>query len=111
MGDTNLDIFGPRDDPFRDLNPFKRGDDLMGGSGYPRRAPAKYPPLDPAVAEPMKEGLLGKAVSGLHWVGSTLDKTFGGRAVRGVLGGKPEEALSIVPFSDTLGLTDPRRTR
>lgn len=30
-----------------------------------------------------------------------------GRAVRGLLGGRPHEALSAIPFSDTLGLTDP----
>jgi hypothetical protein len=108
MGDTTLDIFGAKDDPFRDLNPFKRSDTVFGGGGQSRRATAKYPPLAPEVADPLKEGLLDKAVSGLHWVGSTLDKTFGGRAVRGILGGKPAEALSIVPFSDTLGLTDPK---
>lgn len=34
-----------------------------------------------------------------------LDKP--GRAVRGVLGGRPHEGLAAVPFSDSLGLTDP----
>jgi hypothetical protein len=107
MGDTTFDIFGPQQDPFRELNPFKRSDPL-GGAGYSRRQAAKYPPLPDDQADPLKQGLLDRTVSGLHFVGSTLDKTFGGRAVRGVLGGKPQEALSIIPFSDTLGLTDPK---
>lgn len=40
----------------------------------------------------------------LEWLGDTLDKP--GRAVRGVLGGRPEEAAAILPFSDSLGITD-----
>ncbi len=45
------------------------------------------------------------ALSGLSYVGETLDKP--GRAIRGLLGGKPEELLNLLPFSDTLGITDP----
>lgn len=41
----------------------------------------------------------------LGYVGDSLNKP--GRAVRGVLGGRPEEAKAAIPFSDTLGLTDP----
>jgi hypothetical protein len=41
----------------------------------------------------------------LGYVGSSLDKP--GRAVRGILGGRPQEALAALPFSDTLGITDP----
>lgn len=40
----------------------------------------------------------------LGYVGDALDKP--GRAVRGLLGGRPEEAAAIVPFSDAMGLTD-----
>lgn len=40
----------------------------------------------------------------LGYVGDSLDKP--GRAVRGLLGGRPEEALAAVPFSDALGLTN-----
>lgn len=39
----------------------------------------------------------------LGWVGDSLDKP--GRAVRGLLGGRPEEGLAAIPFSDTMGLT------
>jgi hypothetical protein len=43
----------------------------------------------------------------LSYVGDTLDKYTGARALRGVLGGKGKEALSILPFSDMLGITNP----
>ena len=46
-------------------------------------------------------------VNALNYVGSSLDKT-GPRPLRGLLGGKPRELLSAVPFSDTMGLTDPK---
>jgi hypothetical protein len=48
------------------------------------------------------ESLLGP----VNYAGDVLDK-FGGRAVRGTLAGKPRELLSPIPFSDTLGITDP----
>jgi hypothetical protein len=50
------------------------------------------------------------SLGGLAYIGKLADKTFGGRAVRGLLGGKPQEALSVLPFSDTLGLTNERDT-
>ena len=39
-------------------------------------------------------------------MGSVLEKTFGGRAIRGALGGHVRELLTPLPFSDTLGITD-----
>lgn len=47
--------------------------------------------------------LANKAMSGLQYVGETLDKP--GQAVRGALAGKPWELLNLIPFSDTLGIT------
>ena len=44
-------------------------------------------------------------LSGLPYLASVLNKP--GRAVRGLLGGKPHEGLAILPFSDTLGITHP----
>lgn len=41
----------------------------------------------------------------LGYIGDSLDKP--GRAVRGLLGGRPEEALAAIPFSDAMGLTNP----
>jgi hypothetical protein len=46
-------------------------------------------------------------VSGLGYVGSTLDKLFGARAIRGVAAGRYKETLSAIPGSDTIGLTKP----
>lgn len=40
----------------------------------------------------------------LGYVGSSIDKP--GRAVRGLLAGKPREGMAALPFSDSLGLTD-----
>lgn len=50
--------------------------------------------------------MLDSSLGGLAYLGKVADKTFGGRAIRGLLGGRPEEALSIIPGSDTLGLTN-----
>lgn len=43
----------------------------------------------------------------LGYIGDSLDKA-GPRPLRGLLGGKPRELGSIVPFSDELGITDPK---
>jgi hypothetical protein len=52
------------------------------------------------------ESLGGATVSGLAYAGGLLDKLTGARALRGLLGGRPEELLSILPGSDTFGLTN-----
>lgn len=48
--------------------------------------------------------MIDQLLSALGYAGSALDKP--GRAVRGLLAGKPDEALAALPFSDSLGLTD-----
>lgn len=91
------------------------GDDLFGNpfgqtlnQFAPRRQPTAtgIPPLSP----PEEEGILSKlgstALGGLGYIGASLDKALGGRAIRGLLGGRPEELASIIPFSDKMGLTD-----
>lgn len=56
--------------------------------------------------DPSLLGTLGGGfMSGLGWLGETLDKP--GRAVRGLLSGRPGELLNLLPFSDTIGITDP----
>lgn len=50
--------------------------------------------------------LLNSTLGAVGAAGDAIDKFTGGRAVRGVLGGKGREALSFLPFSDTLGLTN-----
>ena len=53
-------------------------------------------------------GLLESLGSGLSYAGD-VEAKFGGRAIRGALAGKPRELLSPIPFSDTLGITDPHQ--
>lgn len=81
-------------DPFAD-NPFMQ-------LGPQSRGPALLPDDESSTLGRLLEGSLG----GLGYIGKVLDKTFGARAVRGILGGRPQEALSVLPFSDTLGLTN-----
>jgi hypothetical protein len=65
----------------------------------------------PAFTPEEQESLVGKVgrktLGGLQWVGETLDKP--GRAVRGVLAGRPGELLNLLPLSDTIGITDPEQ--
>lgn len=67
-------------------------------------------PLSPEEEESVLGRVFHGALGGLGYIGSTLDKTFGGRAIRGGLGGNARELASIIPFSDTLGITDPTET-
>lgn len=94
-------------DPFGDFNPFA-GIPRAGGARSRRSSPIQ--PLDPQVAEPLTNNLLSHGASLLHTLGSTLDKAFGARALRGIAAGRPDEALSIIPFSDSLGITDANRS-
>jgi hypothetical protein len=49
--------------------------------------------------------ILDALQSGMGYVGSALDKP--GRAVRGLLSGNLNEGFAALPFSDSLGLTNP----
>jgi hypothetical protein len=53
------------------------------------------------------DDLLNAGATGLGAIGELLDKP--GRAVRGLLSGRPREALAAIPLSDTLGLTKPNQ--
>lgn len=88
--------------------PAQQPSEPQGVQAAPPQAiasPTEIPPFTPEE----KESLIGqvgrKALSGLQWVGESLDKP--GRALRGVLGGEFNEIFDIIPFSDTLGLTTP----
>jgi hypothetical protein len=103
-------------DPFDLLNPTANP---IGQSPFdlsvnprPQRQPA-IPPLAPDQEDSLLTSLLHNGSSLLGYVGGTLDKTFGARAIRAglsMLGGNqnvhPSELLSFLPGSDTLGITD-----
>jgi hypothetical protein len=79
--------------PSRFANPF-----------MPKRRDDQFPLLP----MPEQQSLLNKigqsAVSGLGYLGGVLNKP--GRALRGLAGGKPEELLALLPFSDAAGITN-----
>jgi hypothetical protein len=70
--------------------------------------PSELPQISPEEEESLMAELAGSVGSGLGWVAQTLDKP--GRAVRGLLAGQPEELLNLIPFSDTIGITDPQQS-
>jgi hypothetical protein len=93
-------------DPFASL---LRGNAFAGGLVPAARQPSVsdlLPPLDPAAEQSRVGRLMEDSLGGLSYLGKLADKTFGGRAVRGLLGGNPQELLSVLPMSDTLGLTN-----
>lgn len=65
----------------------------------------------PAFTPEEEDGLLAaigrKSLSGLQWIGESLDKPR--RVVAGLIGGQPREMLNVLPFSDTLGITNPEQ--
>src|SRR5262245_20329115 len=84
------------------LDPSRRTGVLQAQNKQPA-----LPPLGPQETDSALQSLGSKSLGALGYVGSSLGKAFGGRAIRGILGGRPEEALSAIPFSDSLGITDP----
>lgn len=90
------------------LSPFDEQfnvfDQHFGGVTSPR-LPAVAPPLTPDEQESLLSRIGSTAMHGLGYIGSSLGK--GGRAVRGLIGGRPEELLNLIPFSDAMGITDP----
>jgi len=72
--------------------------------GQRPRAPWS-PPVEP-LTEEETESLLARSLGFLQYAGETLDKP--GAALRGLLAGEPEQLLNLIPFSDTLGITEPK---
>ncbi len=92
-------MFGPdQPDPFERADPFRR----LGLASPPQRAEYRRP-LPPEQSESMMRGLVDRGASGLSYILGSLDKP--GRAVRGALSGQWREALNLIPFSDSLGIT------
>lgn len=88
------------------IDPFDNdGEDSGLGFRVPRPRPEWRRPLPSAQADSAIRALADKGLSGMSYIASSLDKP--GRAVRGLLAGRPRDLLAAVPFSDTLGITDP----
>lgn len=79
--------------------------DPLAGLGLPRKSKSKHKPLPEEEQKSVIRKAMNLGTGGLQYLGETLDKP--GRAVRGLLGGKPRELANLIPFSDTMGLTDP----
>ena len=63
--------------------------------------------ISPAERASFGKELIGKATGGLGYALGTLNKP--GRAVRGLLAGRPSELANLIPFSDSMGITDPAK--
>lgn len=103
------------EDPYERLlrNTYRSAGLGMGG-GRESAIPKLAPEEENSLLSEIGSGTL----SAISYFGQTLDKLFGGRAVRGAIGhlaaGDPgkaaREALSVVPMSDMLGITNPQDT-
>lgn len=79
----------------------------LGFGQNPQQSP--YAPYDLEEEQRLiDQYILGKSKGLLQYTAETLDKP--GRAARGLLAGKPSELLNLIPFSDTLGLTNPEES-
>lgn len=82
---------------------------LMRQRNAARRSAQAQQPQLPNISPEAEEDLLSRIGSslmgGVGWLGQTLDKP--GRALRGLLVGKPSELLNLIPFSDTMNITSP----
>lgn len=88
------------------IDPMARLRRLQAQALQPQQPAAKITPLSEEEERGVLPRIAGATLGGPGYVGGVLEKTFGGRAVRGLPGGKPRELLSVLPFSDTLGVTD-----
>lgn len=83
--------------------------DDLGATRRQRRAASQFAPYPEEEEQSLIDKyILSKAKGGLQYAAETLDKP--GRAVRGLLAGRPSELLNLVPFSDAMGLTDPQQS-
>jgi len=98
-------------DPNADLNPMA---DLFG-TPRPRRPRRRAPELEQMLTPEEEKGVLGSVLSGVGYLAGAIDKPFA--ATRALVnagidvaqGDTPElrPILDIIPFSDTMGITDP----
>lgn len=76
--------------------------------GLRQKREPKYPELPAEEEKSLLGNVLAKGSGTLQYLGETLDKP--GRAVRGLLAGQPGELANLIPFSDTMGITDPSKS-
>lgn len=84
--------------------------------GMARKPKPAHPPLPPAEEKSLLSDVLGSGIGGLQYIGETLDKP--GRAIRDGLSGigsgdwgkAGRGLLNLIPFSDTMGITDPSKS-
>jgi hypothetical protein len=93
-------------DPWTSLfgNDLQKAAAMNAAASSPPRMLDLLPPVDPASEQSRISRAMEDSLGGLAYVGKVLNKP--GRAIRGLLGGTPEEALAAIPFSDALGLSD-----
>ena len=107
-------------DPFRDINRQLRA---VGISPL-NMGPLQFPDFTQQQQRRMQDAAIVRernaphmyvnpVLSGLEWTGRKLDSLTGLRGIKGLLAGKPREALSAIPilgtFGDELGVTDPEQ--
>src|SRR6185312_14603421 len=85
-------------DPFADIN--KR----LRHLGKPAKEAHPIQPYTDEEEESILSKAAGVPLSALGYIGGALDKPR--RALWGLIGGRPREIASIIPFSDALGITN-----
>jgi hypothetical protein len=81
---------------------------MLFGDAEPRPIRPKQREYNPPITPEEESSWLGKTMGMVQYAGETLDKP--GAAVRGLMGGQGWDALkNLIPFSDTLGITDPKQ--
>jgi hypothetical protein len=91
--------------------PISKASPVETQQAIAKQAGPMYNQLTPEAEAGVMEKIGGGMLSGLEWLGRTIDSATGARAIRGVLGGNFREALSAGPLglvSDAIGLTDPK---
>jgi hypothetical protein len=105
---SGIDLFGGN--PVNAVNPYNSNPLMIAPAGQQQPgAGPRIPPFSPEEEQSILSRIGGGALKGLGWLGGSLSKAFGGRAIRGLLGGHLDELASVIPFSDTMGITDPTR--